>query len=54
MSINLRTSIKPCPWNDHKYLRKKLIETMLKYVNFRIFIKLFITSNLSADFEKVK
>ena len=27
---------------------------MLKYANFRIFIKLFTTSNLSPYFEKVK
>ena len=39
---------------DHKYLQKNEQKTMLKYVNFRIFIKLFTTSNLSTYFKKVK
>ena len=49
--------MKACLLNDfldHKHLRKNDQKAMLKYANFRIFIKLFITSNLSTYFEKDK
>ena len=62
VSINLPTSIKACPLNVFKLFirlkisaKKKWIENNVEiYVNFRIFIKLFTTSNLSSYFEKVK